>query len=147
MAEAVVSRWGAPGFRGASAGLDPSAEIDPGAAFALRDELYRTAQPPRLLSDLLATLEGTVDLVITLDPVESELGIPGNPPVVRWHVDDPRLHPGSKDRLRAWRGVLRDLEARIRMLGSLQSPGLDEFLLRQRVQDVARGQGSAFARI
>ncbi len=144
MAEALVSRWGAPGFRAASAGLQPGAGIDPGAAFALRDELYGTAQPPRLLSDLLATLEGKVDIVITLDPVESELGVPGNPPVVRWHVDDPRLYPGGeKDRLRAWRGVLRDLEARIKRLASPLSPGFDDSLLRRRAQDVARDPGGS----
>jgi hypothetical protein len=60
--------------------------------------------------------------------------------VVRWHVEDPRLNwGGEKDRLRAWRGVLRDLEARIKLLASLLSQGLDEFLLRQRApQEVAR---------
>ena len=142
MAEAVVSRWGAPRFRAASAGLEPGAEIDPGAAFALRAELYAAAQPPRLLPDLLATLDGEIDMVITLDPVAGDLGVPEKPSVLQWHIDDPRLHQGGeKDRLRAWRGVLRDLEARVKLLASLLSPGLDDLLLRQRAQDVARATG------
>lgn len=136
MAEALVARWGAPGFRAVSAGLEPGAEIDQGAAQALRDELFLTTRPPRLLTDLLATLEDRVDLVVTFDPIEGALSVPGNPPVVRWHIDDPRLHSeGEKDRLRAWRGVLRDLEARIKQLASLLPKGLDEFLLRQRTSD------------
>ena len=141
MAEALVLRWGTPKFRAVSAGLEPAPRIDRGAATALRDELFATAQPPRLLSDLLATIEGKIDLVITLDPIEVEPGVPGNPPVVRWHVDDPRMHQGGeKDRLRAWRGVLRDLEA-IKLLASLLPQGLDEFLLRQRAHDAAREAG------
>jgi arsenate reductase len=139
MAEALVSRWGAPRFKAASAGLEPAAEIDPGAALALHDELHRAAQPPRLLSEVVASLDRKIDLVIALDPIESDLGVPGDPPVVRWHVDDPRLHEGGeKDRRRAWRGVLRDLEARVKLLASLLSEGLDEFLLRQRALDAAR---------
>lgn len=142
MAEALVARWGAPRFRAASAGLEPGTEIDSGAALALRADLFATAQPPRLLSDLLVTLEGEIDLVIALDSIEEELGIPGNPPVFRWHVDDPRLNcGGEKDRVRAWRGVLRDLEARIKLLVSLLSRRRDKFLLRPRAQDVARGPG------
>ncbi len=65
MAEALVSRSGAPRFRAAStAGLAPGTEVDPGAALTLRAEL-----------------------------------------------------------------------------NSLPSPGLDDFLLRQRAQNVARGPG------
>lgn len=136
MAEALVSRWGAPRFRSVSAGLEPADRIDPGAAQALRDELYTTTQTPELLSERLGTLNGAIDLVITLDPIEGDLSIPGNPPLVQWLVDDPRQHEGGeKDRLRSWRGVLRDLEARIKLLASLLPQGLDEFLLRQRTSD------------
>lgn len=136
MAEALVLRWGAPRFKSVSAGLEPAAGIDPVAAVALREELHATPQTPKLLSELLQTLDGTIDLVITLDSVTSGLGIPGNPPVVQWNVDDPRLHTGGeKDRIRAWRGVLRDLEGRIKLLATLLPQGLDEFLLRQRTLD------------
>jgi protein-tyrosine-phosphatase len=138
MAEALASRW-APGCRAASAGLDPSPVIDRGAALALRADLYPTTPRPRVLSDLLATLERKVDLVILLDPVDGDPAVPGNPPLVRWDVDDPRLHAsGEKDRLRAWRGVLHDLEARIKRLVPRGSVDLDESLLRQRAQDLAR---------
>lgn len=149
MAEALAARWGAPGFRALSAGLESGTEIEPGAAFAMGDELYPTNQRPRRLSDLLSTLVGRIDLVIALDPIDGELGIPGNPPVVRWHVDDPRQSAGGeKDRLRAWRGVLRELERRIKVFSSLLSKGLDEFLLRQRAQDAAREAGrSAYLRM
>lgn len=149
MAEALVLRWGAPRFRSVSAGLEPGARIDPGAAQALRDELYMTTQTPKLLSDLHGTLSGTIDLVITLDSVEGDLSVPGNPPVVAWHVDDPRLHEGGeKDRIRAWRSVLRDLEGRIKLLASLLPQGLDEFLQRQRTSDAhSRGDRTASVRM
>ena len=139
MAEALVSRWGAPRLAAISAGLEPGTEVDEGAAVALRRELYAAAHRPRLLSDLLATIEGRIDIVVAIDPVDDDLGVPGSPPVVRWHVDDPRLHSGGeKDRLRAWRFVLWDLEERIRQLASPPEQQLDEVLIRDRALSAAR---------
>lgn len=136
MAEALVARWAAGRFKTASAGLEPGPDIDSGAAMALRDGLFPPPKAPRRLPEVVSTLDAPIDLVITLDSIEGDLGVPGDPPIVQWHVDDPRLHEGGeKDRLRAWRGVLRDLEARVKLLASLLPQGLDEFLLRQRTPD------------
>ena len=146
MAEALMARWGTPRFKSMSAGLAPSTAIDPGAAAALRDELYSPLHSPRLLSDLLATVEGNVDLVIAFDALEGDLDLPGKPPSVRWHVDDPRTHSeGEKDRLRAWRSVLRDLEGRIKLLVSLLPTGFDEFLERQRTKEAGSTTGGRAA--
>jgi protein-tyrosine-phosphatase len=137
MAELLVARWGASRLRALSAGLAPGVGPDPGAALALREELYASTGAPKLLSEVLKTLDRTIDLVIALDPVDLDLAILGNPPVFFWRVDDPRSYPGGeKDRHRAWRSVLRDLEARIKRLAAvLPQQGVEDLLVRQRTED------------
>lgn len=121
VAEQLLNRDGGGRFRAFSAGSHPRGRVHPLALELLR-ELGLPTEGLRSKSWNEFTAPGAppLDLVVTVcDQAAAEPCPlwPGAPATLHWSIPDPTAVAGSDDdRRAAFRGLSRDLEARIRLL-------------------------------
>jgi protein-tyrosine-phosphatase len=142
LAEALIDHWGKGRFRGFSAGSFPKGAVHPDALDLLR-ELHLPTEGMRSKSwDEFARQDAPVmDFVFTVcDQAAGEVCPiwPGNPITAHWGVADPAAIADAIKRRHAFRTVLRELEARIKLFVALRLEALDRLALKREVVALGR---------
>jgi protein-tyrosine-phosphatase len=137
LAEALIDHWGKGRFRGFSAGSFPKGAVHSDALDLLR-ELHLPTEGMRSKSwDEFARQDAPVmDFVFTVcDQAAGEVCPiwPGNPITAHWGVADPAAIADAIKRRRAFRTVLLELEARIKLFVALRLEALDRLALKREV--------------
>jgi arsenate reductase len=127
MAEALINHLGAGRFRAYSAGSKPAGKVHPLALRTLGDHHVPVAEARSKSWDEFARADAPrMDIVITVcDNAAGETCPlwPGSPVRVHWGLPDPAQAAGSEsERLRAFAGVYRMIETRVRRLVALRDP-------------------------
>jgi arsenate reductase len=120
MATALLNHWGRGRFKAASAGWQPGEGAHALTAHALRRAGIFTPPPhPRSWRDLEAADATAFRIVVFLGDEEPPAETPvwrGRPLVAQWSITPPA--PGADDR--AFERVLREVEARVKLLACLR---------------------------
>ncbi len=151
LADALIEHWGGGRFRGFSAGSFPKGQVHPLALDLLTQlDLPIARLRSKSWDEFAQPGAPTMDLVFTVcDQAAGEVCPiwPGNPITAHWGVPDPAAVGGSvRDRRQAFRGALRALENRIKLLVALPMDKLDRLATRRQVEAIGRinsGQGVA----
>jgi arsenate reductase len=147
LAEALVDTLGGTRFRGFSAGSHPVGRVNPHAERELRDMGVDPAQYRSKSWDEFARPGAPViDIVVTVCDAAAGASCPvwpGHPVTAHWGLPDPAAVEGDDaTKQRAFRDVVRELQARIARLVQLPIDTLDRTALEQRVRALAAAVGS-----
>jgi arsenate reductase (thioredoxin) len=119
LAEALLDHWGKGRFRGFSAGSFPKGQVHPLALELLRSMNLPTENlRSKSWNEFAAPAAPPIDFVVTVcDNAAAEACPvwPGRPVTVHWSVADPAAAHDEVQSRTAFRDVLADLEARIKM--------------------------------
>ena len=141
MAEAVVSKMGGGRFKAYSAGVEPTAEIDPVALEVLRQTGYPTdSLHPKHWREFVAPDAPVLDFIFTLSATAAAKSFPdwpSKPVAALWRYPDPVKAEGEDwQRRRAYSKVLSALERQMRIFLALPIASLDHIALRKRLSDI-----------
>jgi arsenate reductase len=147
MAECAINRWGKGKFKGYSAGSHPKGSIHPLTLELLKELNYETMHLRSKSWDEFATPGSPqFDFIFTVcDQAATEQCPvwPGHPTTAHWGVADPAAFKGTgEEQRRFFSRVYRELENRIKLFINLKIDALDGFVLRRRLQEIGRAQGS-----
>jgi len=147
MAECAINRWGEGKFTGYSAGSHPKGSIHPLTLELLKELNYETMHLRSKSWDEFATPGSPqFDFIFTVcDQAATEQCPvwPGHPTTAHWGVADPAAFKGTgEEQRRFFSRVYRELENRIKLFINLKIDALDGFVLRRRLQEIGRAQGS-----
>ena len=119
IAQAVLNRWEAKGFRAFSAGSQPAVEVHPLAADLLKaNGIWSQALQPKDCGGFLGHDAPPLDFVISLGsraPDGMPSSWPGNPRVIHWRISEPRVDESKKETMHAFRKTFTELETRIKL--------------------------------
>ena len=142
MAEAILNHFGKGRFQAFSAGVRPSANIEP-----IVYELLTHAKVPYVQSkpkhylDFARDASAPLDFVFTLSDTAAGEPMPvwpGQPVTAHWGAEDPdRGTDGAERRLSLIR-VRAELERRLRLFLNLPFESLDRMSLQRQVDDIGR---------
>ena len=143
MAEAILSRFGAPKFKAFSAGSQPKGEVHPRVVQMLRNFNYK---PELFRSKSWEEFSGpdapVLDFVFTVcDNAANEVCPvwPGQPMSAHWGVPDPAARTGAEAEIAfAFGDAWRMLQNRITIFSSLPVEGLDRLTLQKKLDDIGR---------
>jgi arsenate reductase len=143
MAESLLNFWGKGRFRAWSAGSQPKGAVHPLALEALeRSHLPTQGARSKSWSEFSKPGSPRLDFVFTVcgnAANEQCPRWPGQPVTAHWGVDDPAAVEGSVElQRRAFNRVLRELDARIKLLTSLPLESLDGLALQERLREIGR---------
>ena len=118
MAEALLKRWGDGDFYGFSAGIKPSAVIDPHTLELLKEgRVWRSDLHPKSYQEFFRRDAPLMDFVITLGeraPDCAPMQWPGNPQTLHWRITSPDTATPA-DVTHIFRKAFTELETRIRL--------------------------------
>jgi arsenate reductase len=143
MAEAILGRWGAGRFGSHSAGSHPKPEPHPLALALLRELGYDVSGlRSKSWDEFAAPGAPRLDFVFTVcDAAAGEACPvwPGRPMTAHWGVEDPAAATGDEEqRMRVFRAVYTELEARIKIFTSLPIEALDRLTLQRRLDEIGK---------
>lgn len=148
MAEAILKRIGSGTFTAHSAGVQPTATINPYVRALLnRDGVDTGALEPKSWTDFAGPDAPALDFVFTLcDTTAGEAcpTWPGQPLTAHWPFPDPAYAQGSEAEIMAFvADIYRQIYRRLSVFVSLPIASLDRLSLQARVQDIhANADGS-----
>ena len=150
LAEALINHWGAPRFKGFSAGSFPKGEVNPLALEVLAEYRMSTEGYRSKSWDEFATSDAPpLDFVFTVcDRAAEEVCPiwPGQPMTAHWGLPDPAAVEGSPDdQRRAFTRVFRELDARLQIFTSLRLDHLDRLALKHQLDAIGRREADAIA--
>jgi len=118
MAEALLKRWGDGDFYGFSAGIKPSAVIDPHTLELLKEgRVWRSDLHPKSYQEFFRRDAPLMDFVITRGeraPDGAPMQWPGNPQTWHWRITGPDTARPT-DVTHIFRKAFTELETRIRL--------------------------------
>ncbi len=146
MAEAIANSIGQGQFEAHSAGVRPSAKVDPLAVEALEHAgVPAPDHPPRHVREFSAPDSPPLDFVFTLSDTaagEAPPSWPGHPITAHWRCTDPEQFDDPADKRRALSRTRSELERRLRVLTNLPIDSLDRLSLQSQVEALGRGERS-----
>lgn len=143
LAEAIMSRFGAPKFRAYSAGSQPKGEVNPLTITLLRSLNFKTdAFRSKNWEEFARPDAPTLDFVFTVcDNAANEVCPvwPGQPMSAHWGVPDPAAAEGSAAVIaQAFADAYRMLQNRITVFTNLPIEGLDRLTLQRKIDDIGK---------
>jgi arsenate reductase (thioredoxin) len=119
IAEAILGRWEGRGFRAFSAGTRRALEVHPLAVDLLKaNRIWGQGFRPKDCGEFLGQDAPRMDFVISLGS-EAPDGLPsswpGNPRVIHWHINEPRVDGRPAENMRTLRKTFSELETRINL--------------------------------
>jgi protein-tyrosine-phosphatase len=143
LAEVLIEHWGNGSFRGYSAGSFPRGRVHPLALDLLERHHLRTeGLRSKSWNEFAQPGAPVMDFVFTVcDQAAGEVCPvwPGNPITAHWGVPDPAAVDGTEaQRVQAFRGAYRELEARIKLFVALPIVKLDRMALTHRADEIGR---------
>jgi protein-tyrosine-phosphatase len=142
MAEALLNHFGKGRFQGFSAGVNPTADVDP-IVYELLDHAkvpYSRSKPKHYL-DFARQASAPLDFVFTLSDTAAGEPMPvwpGQPVSAHWRAEDPaRVADDVEKRLSLIR-VRAELERRLRVFLNLPFESFDRMSLQRHVDDIGR---------
>jgi arsenate reductase len=140
MAEAIANSIGSDQFEAHSAGVRPSAHIDPIAAEVLDHAgLPEPDHPPRHVREFSAPDSPPLDFVFTLSDTaagEAPPVWPGHPITAHWRCTDPDQFDDPSERRRALQRTRSELERRLRVFANLPVDSLDRMSLQVHLDEM-----------
>jgi protein-tyrosine-phosphatase len=148
LAEAILNRMGAPGFRGYSAGSRPRGVVHPQALALLERLGFETGGfRSKSWDEFAAPGAPRIDVVITVcDKAARETCPvwPGRPASGHWSMPDPAVAAESeREPGQAFASAYRTLHDRISAFCALPIAELDAQALKRRIDDIGRVDPSA----
>jgi arsenate reductase len=142
LAEVLLNHWGKGRFRAFSAGSYPKGQVHPLAIELLQwTKLPTEGLRSKSWDEFAAPDAPPIDFVITVcDNAAGEACPiwPGKPMAAHWGVPDPAAVEGDAEKGAAFRKVLAELEARIKLFLSIPIESLDRLALQQVVRAIGR---------
>ena len=143
MAEGIMNRKGAPGFRAYSAGSHPSGKVRPEAIRQLeKAHLNTEGLRSKSWEEFSGPAAPPLDFVFTVcDNAANEICPvwPGQPMTAHWGVPDPAAVKGSPEEIeRAFRDAFSILDRRISLFLALPISTLDQMALQRNIEDIGR---------
>jgi arsenate reductase (thioredoxin) len=143
LAEALVNHWGAPRFKGFSAGSFPKGQVNPLALEVLeRHRLPAAGYRSKSWDEFALPGAPEMHFVFTVcDQAAQEVCPvwPGHPVSAHWGVADPAAVEGTHaERARAFERAYSELEARIKLFVSLRLDTLDAMALKAKVDAIGQ---------
>jgi arsenate reductase (thioredoxin) len=142
MAEALLNHFGKGRFRAFSAGVHPTADIEP-IVYELLEHAkvpYMPSKPKHYL-DFAREASAPLDFVFTLSDTAAGEPMPvwpGQPVSAHWRAEDPaRVTNAVESRLALIR-VRAELERRLRVFLNLPLASFDRMSLQRQVDDIGR---------
>jgi arsenate reductase (thioredoxin) len=140
MAEAIANSIGQGNIEAHSAGVRPSARVDP-IAFELIEHAGLPApdHPPRHVREFSAPDSPPLDFVFTLSETaagEAPPLWPGHPITAHWRCTDPEQFDDPEDRRRVLQRTRNELERRLRLFTSLPVKSLDRMSLQVQLDEI-----------
>jgi len=147
MAESILRKDGAAGFRAFSAGSTPKGEIHPFAIKVLESFGYPTDGMSSKSWNVFAGPDAPkMDFVLTVcDNAAGEVCPlwPGQPVTAHWGIADPAAVEGSHiEKERAFITAFRYLRSRVSLLTNLPVASLDRLVLERHLQKIGRTEGN-----
>lgn len=141
LAEAIINRVGARGFRGYSAGSQPKGEVHPYALDLLKTLNHdRSFARSKDWSEFAAPDAPQMDFVFTVCDSAAQEACPvwpGQPMTAHWGVPDPAAATGTEAEIRlAFSDAYRMLNNRISIFVSLPLTSLDRLALQKRLDEI-----------
>jgi protein-tyrosine-phosphatase len=143
MAEAILTRFGAPRFRAFSAGSHPKGEVHPRVVQMLRNfnykpDLFRS----KAWDEFARPGAPKLDFVFTVcDHAAQEVCPiwPGQPTTAHWGLPDPAAATGSEAEIAyAFDDAWRMIQNRVTIFTALPVEGLDRLALQKRLDDIGK---------
>ena len=142
MAEAIANSIGHGQLEAFSAGVRPSAAMDPMAAEALQHAgVPVPSHPPRHVREFSAPDSPPLDFVFTLSDTaagEAPPTWPGHPITAHWRCTDPEQFDDPDDKRRALLRTRSELERRLRVFTNLPMKSLDRLSLQAHLEQLGR---------
>ena len=143
MAEAIMNRFGAPKFRGFSAGSQPKGEVNPHTIALLKSLNYKTDEYRSKNWEEFAQPDApALDFVFTVcDNAANEVCPvwPGQPMSAHWGVPDPAAAEGSDAVVaQAFADTLRMLQNRITIFTALPLASIDKLSLQKKIENIGK---------
>src|SRR5687767_12574212 len=142
MAEAIANSIGHGQIEAYSAGVRPSAQVDPIAVELIqRAGLAAPDHPPRHVREFSAPDSPPLDFVFTLSDTaagEAPPIWPGHPITAHWSCTDPDQFDDPDDRRRALQRTRSELERRLRVFTNLPVESLDRMSLQIHLDELGR---------
>jgi protein-tyrosine-phosphatase len=147
LAEAIITKDGAPHFRGYSAGSQPKGAVNPLALQVLKSFGYPADGLTSKSWDVFAGPDTPqMDFIFTVcDRAAGETCPlwPGQPITAHWGIADPAAVEGSEiQKEAAFVAAFKQLKRRISVFISLPLATLDEISLRARLRDIGQMEGA-----
>src|SRR5262245_23466574 len=142
MAEAIANSIGHGQFEAYSAGVRPSAQVDPIAMELLeRAGVTPPDHPPRHVREFSAPDSPPLDFVFTLSDTaagEAPPVWPGHPITAHCRCTDPEQFDDDDEKRRALQRMRSELERRLRVFANLPMDSLDRLSLQAHVERLGR---------
>jgi protein-tyrosine-phosphatase len=148
MAEALMNHWGRGRFRAFSAGSHPKGQVHPAALETLaRYHLPVEGLRSKSWDEFAVPGAPPLNFVFTVcDRAAAEVCPywPGQPMTAHWGVADPATVEGTPEIVsRAFSKAYHELEARIKVFGSLRLEVLDRMSLQRELDAIGRRTATA----
>jgi len=147
IAEAILNKLGAGGFRAFSAGSQPKGQINPGTVKLLKGLGYDTSSF-RSKSWMEFAKPGAPELDFVFTVCDDAAGEacpvwPGKPMTAHWGISDPAAATGTDAEIAAaFADAYRMLNQRIGIFVALPMASLDNLTLGARLKDIGRSTGA-----
>jgi protein-tyrosine-phosphatase len=142
MAEAIANSIGRGQLEAFSAGVRPSASLDPMAAEALEHAgVPLPDHPPQHVREFSAPDSPPLDFVFTLSDTaagEAPPMWPGHPITAHWRCTDPEQFDDPDEKRRAVLRTRSELERRLRVFANLPVKSLDRMSLQAHLEQLGR---------
>lgn len=145
MAEALLNHWGKGKFHAYSAGSHPKEGVHPLTLEQLNAaNLSISGLGSKSWDEFVAPTAPVIDIVITVcDNAAGETCPiwPGKPIIAHWGLPDPAATEGTTEqKRRAFVGVYRLIEARVKLLCALPVEALDGLAAKARIDQIGRDE-------
>ena len=142
MAEAIANSIGHGQLEAYSAGVRPSAHVDPIAVELLTHAGVKPPDhPPRHVREFSAPDSPPLDFVFTLSDTaagEAPPVWPGHPITAHWRCTDPEQFDDPDEKRRALQRMRGELERRLRVFTNLPMKSLDRLSLQAHLDQLGR---------
>jgi arsenate reductase len=147
MAAAILNHFGKGRFQAFSAGVHPTADVEP-LVYELLDhaKIPYVRSTPKHYVDFARETSAPLDFVFTLSDTAAGEPMPvwpGQPVSAHWRAEDPARTVDDTDKRLSLIRVRAELERRLRVFLNLPLESFDRKSLQRQMDDIGGGTGSA----